>query len=474
MPAPFESGRSIFDKIIELNHINETELISLIRLPENELARPNLGSTYSFWIDFHRFSSLLGIDARRLREGFLDQLGFKPNSRGDSRAPIRTRFCPECARYGYHCVFFNLAIVAECPWHRRPLVSSTNICVLCSPYVRESASAASDYVCPECGGAEEIPIMRQCIDRFQADQEATIRGYGLELVEWRRRVQNASIGYESLLNPLDRTGESDVQFLKDVSGPLGHAVKVADMELFWKFNAAPTVVQHFRLTTTKSEDFNPTPIRLSDELGRQYRSVRHQIYKRYIKSHRKCLAAMYKLSRDECLCLNGEAICSTALAYLVWRMAVEGVGNLEAMRTARRPDYFLRMMGPGGESDPDLTVRWNYLLFFGIWNELHSQCGKFKLQVTFGNRSRWGESYIMKVMTEQHSGERWYDVFCPIPLVGNTCEGKPKLFLNEYSLWNVCGSSWACYLEESTQNAMFRIQVNSGAIRSGPHWHICV
>ena len=75
-PLPYESSWSIFSRIQMLNLINPNRLFEIIRKPE--IVNPweiNLRS--SKWLDFKKLSELLGVDERRLREGFLDQIVLK-------------------------------------------------------------------------------------------------------------------------------------------------------------------------------------------------------------------------------------------------------------------------------------------------------------------------------------------------------------------------------------------------------------
>lgn len=479
LPGPFESGHSIFKKIIALNHITRQELTPLIQRNGTWSTRDmDVNFVHSHWIDFDRLSSLLNVSSVRLKQGFLDQLGFQPLASRNQNVVRRLRYCLECAKFGYHCVFFNLAIIAECPWHRRPLISAANGCMMCSPYYREALGTPSDFVCAKCGaGTKEMSLMSQCLGRFDANQEATIHGYCIELAQWRRSVSKESEECLALLKDLDTTGESKPGFLEDVSGPLGYATVVADVDLFWKFVAPITPVRHVRLRDVQTTDVRP-PNRIRDIEGKEYRSIGRQIYKRYIQPHRKCLARLRKLSREESLSLNGQAVCPTALAYLVWRMAVEGIGNVEGVRVPRTSNYALRLTGPHSQSSSDCCIRWTYLLFFALLHQLRTDCGKTKLQVTFGRYCDWGQRFLWNAAMKEGTqpNNYWHDVLYPLPMdsEANPCRVKDNVaesLMNGYALDALYNFAWVG--SEGTRDAMFRILPDADK-QNGIYFHINV
>lgn len=82
VPAPFESGWSIFLKLLAINHMNVGELLPLIQKRRGyPTPTQALDFSRSDWIDFERFARLVGVQPERLKQGFLDQIGF------DARRP---------------------------------------------------------------------------------------------------------------------------------------------------------------------------------------------------------------------------------------------------------------------------------------------------------------------------------------------------------------------------------------------------
>lgn len=112
--------------------------------------------------------------------------------------------------------------------------------------------------------------------------------------------------------------------------------------------------------------------RIRDDAGRCYRSIRKHLYKTYVRRHVHCYRGLKKLTRDESLALDGDNTCTVCLAFLIWRMSVEGLLLVEGMNVRRNSSYDLRLMGPLRTYQLPLaeTLRWTYFSFFGIWREL--------------------------------------------------------------------------------------------------------
>jgi hypothetical protein len=75
-PHPYESGWSVFAKVLAVNYMRPHELVEIIKKRDVEKGH-RLTHLDSSWIDFERFGAALGVASYRLRQCFLDELGFR-------------------------------------------------------------------------------------------------------------------------------------------------------------------------------------------------------------------------------------------------------------------------------------------------------------------------------------------------------------------------------------------------------------
>ena len=132
-PAVFESGWSVFTKILFYNHLDLKTFTLLIKKSDVDLRGLN---PYNFrnstWIDFERLANLLGVKSSRLTTCFLDQLGF--NRQKYAREFSGVRHCPDCFAMGYHCSLFELDINQGVPLaseNTHKIMRAVLCCVYC-------------------------------------------------------------------------------------------------------------------------------------------------------------------------------------------------------------------------------------------------------------------------------------------------------------------------------------------------------
>jgi hypothetical protein len=368
-PLPFEAGWSVVEKLCALNHISFLELKSLIRKNDdagNEVGRQVFGD--SSWIDFQRFSKLLRVSEYRLRDGFLDQLGFTPFPRSTRSYGLRT--CPRCFSLGYHCTLFDLAIVAECPWHRAPLMS-TPLC----------RAMRGDWQRQIYG---EPPLATCALDE---NDRATIAGYCSSLVEWWKNARGNAVGNERMLRKVCLIGTDEKDDERNWTWHLGYALRVSPCDSAWRFVDTPVdakVVSWQSVTGWSTQVVLPECEPDSD-LGRKYRCIRRRIYRHYVKGHWRCIANLMSLKPLELISLEAKTVCPVALAYLSWRLSVEGGRTLSALRV-RPKKYRLGLHVEGHQNfDGDSLVQLNYLNFFGIYHELQQMLGRGSVNVECSN-----------------------------------------------------------------------------------------
>ena len=476
LPSPFESGASIFRMVLALNHLPMEKLCLLIHKRNGQ--HINFTRTEvltSDWIDFNRFGTLLGVQPERIKRGFLDQLGFIGSTRSREGAP-QTKYCPKCRTLGYHCVFFDLAIVTECPWHRCPLLNVNRPCILCSPFVKDFYLGQAFSDCPYCGGGGLKSITEQCFNRFDEVQTATILGYCAEFLMWRQAVKKSVGDHENLIADIDsRSTSADIFSRSFTSWKLSHALTSTKADIYWKFKEPLINVRHIKCIDKSVADAE-IKTRIRDEYGVQYRSIKRHIFKRYVRSHLSCVNKLQTLTRDESMLVDGDVVCTVALAYVIWCMSIEGIGNIEAFRKKRVSNYELRLMAPDADCSPVFRLRWSYLSFFSLARHFEQLCGREKLSVDFDIYHPC-EGYLCSCRQQSKSGDaakfqRVFDVLYPCfdNLALSIARCREKLHANGVSSWCVdLESSWYWAREDLHHGTMFRVQT-AASIHSKSHY----
>jgi hypothetical protein len=375
-PAPFESAWSIYTKILAHNQMKIGELANLIRKSNIPLKETNaLDFRSSKWIDFEKFGQLLEINPERLKTGYLDQLGFYPYTSGYNGYKIR--HCPECAKIGFHCVLFDLAMIKECPWHRCELGNACYGCGAPSTINGISRSMIQDEPCCHGCGLRMSPFLDMLnLNKLDPALEAMVAGYCIELVDWWQSVRIWSADFSTLSEELQiLEGQRDERHQLS-SVLLGYAKTIAPQPLYWTFSVEPRPARYAEWNTKLlNPGKHPYSCYSTEPTAKMYRSIRRHIYRKFVRPYRRSLSALMSLSRIQCFALRGDKICVPAMAYVMWRMSIEGMCNIEGLRFPRKAPYRLRLMGPD-EYRINLPLQdrllWSYLGFFGLCEKLQT------------------------------------------------------------------------------------------------------
>jgi hypothetical protein len=206
-----------------------------------------------------------------------------------------------------------------------------------------------------------------------------IIGYCVELIEWWNVVGQRFPDRDLLLSGLLWNGGSSRGQAPYVSWQLYQALAVTrDVELFWQFQIQPEPVRHTVVWGVRGryDEIGAGGIsrkyRICELGGKCYRSLRKHLYKTYVEPHRRCYEHLKGLSREETLALNGDAVCLVSWAFLIWRMSIEGVIQVDGLRLKRANNFPVRLMGPNHYDWLPLgeRLRWCYFTFFSIWHQL--------------------------------------------------------------------------------------------------------
>ncbi|WP_241331785.1 hypothetical protein [Burkholderia cenocepacia] len=312
--APFESAWSVFARVMATNFLTWSELRRLISdsaVPDQ--AGAEFISAKSIALD--RYAALLGESRAVLETGFLDTLGFAASLLGTRGV----RHCPACAKAGYHCTLFALGGLTHCPWHRIPLAPR---CLQCAKTVRamHPRDFFETHTCPACGTLIVDPVRRIAgvtDPELRRRAEACCR----EITEWWRAVGNRQQSANELMG--DALGVANVAEREHLVALKWGAVSgLACPPECWMTGtgATPaTIVQwtmHTRDTTDDVEAGRILAVRL-------YRSVRRQIFRKFVRPHRQCLSILTSAKRADLYGLDREQACALCLAFIAWRQATE-------------------------------------------------------------------------------------------------------------------------------------------------------
>jgi hypothetical protein len=374
LQLPFESGWSIFHKVKALNNLRDHELVQLIARQPVPLRKGRLRDCAdSSWIDFERFSELLEVPARELRNGFWDQLGITVQRPKE----YELRFCKMCwEMHRYHCVLFDLVWVRQCPWHGWPIGLPKDICV---PTARSVL-------------AQDEPLATPFNDLLSLEpmtmpNRHRLIGHFVEYLEWwhavQARVPEADRLLRRLVSTSHMTGQNEVALGWQAGFAESRAQPVYGSWILEGVKTTPCVYARVTDAGRRAgvvDDHNS----VRDDTGRAYRAIRRHVFRRYVRRHRACLARLTRLSRDELLSLVAEGVCATCLAYVVWRMSVEKLVVMDGLFTRRQKNFELRLTEPWADSPSDDPTRlsFTYMQFFGIWAAIVDRIGLQGLQVS--------------------------------------------------------------------------------------------
>lgn len=377
-PAPYESAWSIFVKLLALNFCKPIDIVRSIAW-NSDYRIKKLDFWQSSWIDFERFGVLLRVDPDRLRMGFLDQLGFPQFS---SYRSAGIRFCPECLKLGYHCIFFDLALVSKCPIHQVSLTKGCNVC--CSTVASNGllhnklSNKVPEDLINDITWKEE-PYTSRCghiyfnpetvMESFHTD--FTIRKEMKEaceeLLQWWEKIFSGSNSLPALVANL-----AQESFLKESVRTIALSLDIASSlagNCPWPTSISPLPANWLKCQKTETLD-KLKKINLNSYLGHIYRAVRRHIFNRYIRpSHLDCWHEMSNYELWMSRSLSSHTVCTTVMAYMAWRMSIEGFSNIEVFGIKGCAKFDILSFETFGSTANETACFW-YAQFFEILGRL--------------------------------------------------------------------------------------------------------
>lgn len=376
-PAPFESSWLIFLKLMALNNCTFNHVFKYLCLEKyrcQDIDNPLrcFDVLDSKWVDFQKLSRALGgISERSLRTAFLSEFSFPLQHK------FQVRHCPECIRNGYHSIFFQIHSLERCPWHGHELVR----CSHCSAALGQGLKSRGGKSCNaeewsfflKCGHFDIEPVDVPFLLTPTPDFRDLVLKTSKTFLKWWGRVLN--VGDHPNLSLGLMVISVDEGYLRDCDLKLmtiGHAKHLA--------GACPWPIADseigFRSCTW--EDSGETH-HSSEDWRAVLKSIRRQIFRRYVRRHRRCYGRLAKLCMFASHSLNGKSVCYCALSFILWRMEFEGFASFSAWNENRKSLGFVDRFQEGDSIRQ--KAHSSYVAFFILWWQLHSNAPSRKISV---------------------------------------------------------------------------------------------
>ncbi|WP_346830783.1 hypothetical protein ABDX87_27830 [Pseudomonas abietaniphila] len=313
---PFESSWAVFIKAGGLNLIPPHSLIKTFS--------DRAGARYWAATDMNsaRLASGLGLSKAAISRCFIDHV--TSGTQRESAAFIR--HCPQCIAAGYHSVFFLLHIFKRCPWHDELLTHCRSCSRACSPggmSIRAQNEAFNASI--RCGHFAFCSTGSVRLSVITADQWHAYASLGLALQKWfnaARKINSPLIDYASSLY--------DAAYLGGSVPTRQEQMINCGLQLALSAVGPIPASQAISSTPLPPLEVNTTPYRADDAvfqpdhetLFAMYRSVRHYLYKRYVRAHAACYRYLTTLTTQGLHALDSTCACTASAAFLAWRLAL--------------------------------------------------------------------------------------------------------------------------------------------------------
>lgn len=127
-PFPYISGYGLLIRLTRLTAIEPCDMFATLGIR----MRQGLGlmaAVHRRGLSQSRFEASMGLETTGITQFWTEEAWSPLQLEGAfDRSEHSVRNCPTCARYGYHCVLFQLPSIAHCPWHGLPLSHSCACC----------------------------------------------------------------------------------------------------------------------------------------------------------------------------------------------------------------------------------------------------------------------------------------------------------------------------------------------------------
>jgi hypothetical protein len=318
---------------------------------------------------------------------------------------------------GFHNVFFDLALIGECPIHRLLLTAPCDYCkkAIFADGLRSKSLKIEGMATNDCDVIYQSTCKHVVFDperyswdfwSMKKDHERAIIQSSDQVHGWFIQLARVSQDCWMMMQSLATLSIREEQ-LDDFS----NRFSVAE-QLTGPFPVR-TCLESRPVTWRSSLPSNHVEKIDRHDYFKLYRHVRRYIYLRYLRGHHHCWRRVRRLSFDEALALRSSRICSIALAYASWRLGMEGFCNIEGLHSSEPCDQIHRYPGITRDEydhyDSNSLAVWMLASFFSVWGEIEkfAETTSFYIQRVQGidrfHLARWTWS----IGDEENGRRRW-------------------------------------------------------------------
>lgn len=360
--APYESSWLIVLKILLINDISIALLMELVLRRDV----PAVESKFYWWeslqFNIPVLAYALGLSIETICNAFLDRLMDCPVSLG----PKPIKHCGTCIEKFYHCSLYQLAWITHCPIHKTELVA----CKTCASFFKDQKlSNARQQIwtglCPHLEAFTKFPFPANTLSDAELD---VITAWGSSLAGWL--IKARSITDEKMLSIIDSPLsaaqiEGHFIYFRYLETAVGQSPLVIPASDYQAQKISLRRLSNRRVPEPLNNDLDPVVCS---------KSLRRHFYKRYVKSHRRCVNEFKRLGVNHCYALVGVNRCSSSLAYFSWLVTFLNVYTLKDL-TDRAINPYSPSRGLHANLDSTSVVG---LLLEG-WCAFHDIWGAFEL-----------------------------------------------------------------------------------------------
>ncbi len=344
-----------------------------------------------------RLESSLGLQQNELKSSFFNAWFPFPNkaecSGSYSRPQVFIRHCSECIKFGYHSVIFYFEHISHCPWHNEELeychecttVLGNNWPIKKGIYGSAGRCAHLDFIldvsAPNMPSAEYIDEVEAWCSLFMDWVHCSSKligntAYEIIATKSSARFQDKQAAIDFLVERFGFPGVN-CRLSKRMT-----IMKLPRSKLAWEI-PYQNILQSPRMRTIR---WQQPQIDEKSEIS-ILKSIRRYIFHTYLRSHRRCLAGLKSLSKDDWCRLNAETICPCVMAYLILFSNLSFTSPYELLHSRRTFSFIKRpCWGAVLKCETELLAFHYLRKYFMIWNALrnsHKVAYKF---LAFSNR----------------------------------------------------------------------------------------
>lgn len=389
-PAPFESGWSIFSKLIGLNALSPKEVAQLISRADSEKSwKTNLNYKESAWIDFDRFGQLLNIDPDRLRSGFLDNWG---QIKTDYTTSKGEKICDKCLSRGYHNVFFELGFINICPWHGEKLIP----CRYCLTTInkrglREEEDPKNPEWSIRSSECKHITVNDKsinCTNVLNNNELTEFENSSVQFCDWWNKLRTQPEVFQFLAKT--DYSPSEEKFLGIFLNAAQELAGICPWPLDYPISPVRTLTWHKKNQSCEDYDVLDKSASRSSVWGQNYRSIRKHLYRKYIKPHKVCWNLLTHSHPFNLYYLNSSTACYACLAFATWRLLNENLLGIDDLKDPSISTSSIKLFELPEKNFVQSHRAYTNLLyaqFFSLWQLIIIKSSIWRVAINAGNRN---------------------------------------------------------------------------------------